>query len=201
MTASETNRGRPKSAALHRSILDAACEVLTRDGYRGFSFDAVAREAGTTRPALYRRWAHRNELLLASYDHILGVNEHAVLLDSDLQNLSDTALDALLEATVKELVEVNTDPVVCAVTMSVCAAMYEDEGLRELVHEHHYSRRQSLERLLHHAQQRGLLRTDVALSNLVQILIGCIQYHSHMLQEPISPAYLADVMRLLRTGG
>lgn len=40
--------------------------MLTEQGYAGFTYEAIAARAGTSRPVLYRRWPHRDELLLAT---------------------------------------------------------------------------------------------------------------------------------------
>lgn len=36
------------------------------DGYPGFTYEAVAARAGTSRPVLYRRWPRREEMLFAT---------------------------------------------------------------------------------------------------------------------------------------
>ena len=51
-------------------MLAAARRRLSEHGYAGLSFAAVAEEAGTTRPAIYRRWSTRAALAasaMASY--------------------------------------------------------------------------------------------------------------------------------------
>lgn len=60
--------GRPRrhGAALQTALLDAAWEELQAVGYAGFTVDAVARRAGTSRPVLYRRWSNRAQLVLAA---------------------------------------------------------------------------------------------------------------------------------------
>jgi AcrR family transcriptional regulator len=40
-------------AARREQLLDAALEVIARDGYAGVSVDAIAREADVTRPVVY----------------------------------------------------------------------------------------------------------------------------------------------------
>ncbi|WP_016910068.1 TetR/AcrR family transcriptional regulator [Streptomyces xiaopingdaonensis] len=57
---------RRRGRALEDAILDAAWEVLVDHGYTGFTFEAVATRAGTSRPVLYRRWPQREDLLLAT---------------------------------------------------------------------------------------------------------------------------------------
>ena len=56
--------GRPIDPAISRAALKAALEVLDEKGYTSFSLDDIARRAGTTRPALYRRWPRRQSLAL-----------------------------------------------------------------------------------------------------------------------------------------
>lgn len=66
--ASGARRGAPRrrGAALEEAILDAAWEVLAEQGYPGFTYEAVATRAATSRPVLYRRWPRHEDLLLAT---------------------------------------------------------------------------------------------------------------------------------------
>ena len=70
MYPAASTRGRPRSAAIDEAVLAAARRRLAEHGYAGLSFAAVAEEAGTTRPAIYRRWptkAALAESAMASY--------------------------------------------------------------------------------------------------------------------------------------
>jgi len=58
-TAKSTRR---RGEALEDSLLDSAWEVLSSTGFGGFTMDAVATHAGTSRPVLYRRWSSASEL-------------------------------------------------------------------------------------------------------------------------------------------
>ncbi len=49
-------------------LLDAAIQVIVREGYGGVSVDAIAREAGVTRPVVYGVYADLSELLGALLD-------------------------------------------------------------------------------------------------------------------------------------
>ena len=59
-------RRRRRGPALEAAILGAAWAELRATGYAGFTIDAVARRAGTSRPVLYRRWPNRAQLVLAA---------------------------------------------------------------------------------------------------------------------------------------
>ncbi|MFJ4434885.1 TetR/AcrR family transcriptional regulator [Streptomyces sp. NPDC088923] len=64
--AEKARATRRRGAELEHAILDAAWEVLVAHGYGGFTYEAVAGRAGTSRPVLYRRWAKREDMLLAT---------------------------------------------------------------------------------------------------------------------------------------
>ncbi|GIF20295.1 AcrR family transcriptional regulator [Actinoplanes tereljensis] len=57
---------RRRGTELEDAILDAAWEVLTEHGYSGFTYEAIAARAGTSRPVLYRRWPQREDMLMAT---------------------------------------------------------------------------------------------------------------------------------------
>src|SRR5947209_7927279 len=48
-------------------LLDAALRIIGRDGYAGVSIDAIAREAGVTRPVVYGVFDGLQALLDAEY--------------------------------------------------------------------------------------------------------------------------------------
>jgi len=58
-------RGRPRDNALDTAITDATASVLLSDGYAAVNIDRVAKLAGTTRAAIYRRAKTRGELVVA----------------------------------------------------------------------------------------------------------------------------------------
>jgi AcrR family transcriptional regulator len=64
--------GRPRDPQIDAAILSATIIVLRMSGYGGFTLEEVAREAGTTKPAIYRRWSNRQRLLLAALGRRLG---------------------------------------------------------------------------------------------------------------------------------
>lgn len=56
--------GRPRDAAIDADVLDAALAELGAKGLAAFSLAAVAEAAGTTRPAIYRRWKGKTDLVI-----------------------------------------------------------------------------------------------------------------------------------------
>ncbi len=64
--------GRPRDTSIDVAVLDAADAVLDGSGYRRFTLEEVARRAGTTKPAIRRRWPTRQHLVLAVLARRLG---------------------------------------------------------------------------------------------------------------------------------
>ncbi|WP_131738403.1 TetR/AcrR family transcriptional regulator [Actinomadura roseirufa] len=62
---------RRRGTELENALLEAAWDELAENGYAGFTMDAVALRAGTSRPVLYRRWNDRHELVRAAIGRAL----------------------------------------------------------------------------------------------------------------------------------
>ncbi|MGI5131901.1 TetR/AcrR family transcriptional regulator [Pseudonocardia sp. CA-107938] len=86
---------RRRGSTLEHALLAAAWAELQRTGYAGFTIDAVARAAGTSRAVLYRRWPNRAALVHAT------VRAHA---GSVTDRVPDTgSLDGDVRALLREL--------------------------------------------------------------------------------------------------
>ncbi|WP_093084903.1 TetR/AcrR family transcriptional regulator [Sphingobium sp. AP50] len=88
MTSDEGNKPnrRRRGLALEEAILDAAWSDLSTNGYARFTFETVARMAGTSRPVLYRRWSTRASLASSAIVRHLKRNP---IIVPDLGNLRD----------------------------------------------------------------------------------------------------------------
>lgn len=69
----QTRKRRPYAARMpieerRTQLLDAALRVIDRDGYDGVSIDAIAKEAGVTRPVVYGAFDGLGALLTALLD-------------------------------------------------------------------------------------------------------------------------------------
>lgn len=60
--------GRPRDADMEVRVYDAVLEVYWETSWRGFTFDAVARQAKVGRAALYRRWDSKEDLLVQALE-------------------------------------------------------------------------------------------------------------------------------------
>jgi AcrR family transcriptional regulator len=55
--------GRPRDPRIDGAVLRATVELLGESGYPGLSVSAIAERAGTSKPAIYRRWPSKAHLV------------------------------------------------------------------------------------------------------------------------------------------
>lgn len=64
--------GRPREERVTRSVLDAVVELVAEQGVNAVTMDAVAARAGVSKPAIYRRWPTKQDLVLAAAESRIG---------------------------------------------------------------------------------------------------------------------------------
>jgi AcrR family transcriptional regulator len=104
--------GRPRDPELDGTILQATIELLCEQGFAGTTVEAVAERAGVGKATIYRRWATREDLLLAAGGEMGpcpgdpdcgNLRDDLVFLISGLvAMLTETPVGSLLPATVEE---------------------------------------------------------------------------------------------------
>ena len=57
-----------RSERVVQKVLFATVAELAESGYRAFRMDAVSAEAGVNKTTIYRRWARKNELVVAAVE-------------------------------------------------------------------------------------------------------------------------------------
>lgn len=62
--ASSETRGRPRDPKVDEAILTAALDLLAEHGYSRLTVEGVAMRAGVAKTSLYRRWSHKEALIL-----------------------------------------------------------------------------------------------------------------------------------------
>jgi AcrR family transcriptional regulator len=58
--------GRPRDVSLDAAVIAATQRQLADVGFAQMSIEAIATEAGVTRPTLYRRWSTKEDLAIAA---------------------------------------------------------------------------------------------------------------------------------------
>jgi AcrR family transcriptional regulator len=68
-SAAAPSRRRRRGPELEAALLDAAWDELIEAGFAKLTMESVASRAGTGIAVLYRRWANKDELVLAALEH------------------------------------------------------------------------------------------------------------------------------------
>lgn len=63
--------GRPRDPAADEAIVTATVDVLTEQGFGGFTVEAVATRAGVGKATIYRRWDTKEELVIAAAERVM----------------------------------------------------------------------------------------------------------------------------------
>ena len=62
--------GRPRDPGVDRAIVRATLNALAEQGYRGMSVEGVAAAAGVGKTTIYRRYASKEEMVVAALSTI-----------------------------------------------------------------------------------------------------------------------------------
>jgi AcrR family transcriptional regulator len=73
-----TEPGRPRNPRIDDAVLRATVELLGDTGYAELSVDAIARRAGTSKPAIYRRWPSKAHVV---HEAVFPIGETTALPD------------------------------------------------------------------------------------------------------------------------
>ncbi|MFG2488688.1 TetR/AcrR family transcriptional regulator [Streptomyces virginiae] len=69
----ERGPGRPREERVTGAVLRAVVDLITEQGIGAVTMDAVAARAGVSKPAIYRRWPTKQDLIIAAAETRIGV--------------------------------------------------------------------------------------------------------------------------------
>lgn len=91
--------GRPEDPQIREKALAATLDIYERVGWAAFTFDAVAREAGIGKAAIYRRWDKKEELIVDALTDLAMRLEPSTMdlgsLRADLIAMGELTVDRL----------------------------------------------------------------------------------------------------------
>lgn len=190
MKFAETPPGRPRDPALDRRILEITLARMQTDGYSRMSIDAIATEAGVSKPTIYRRWTDKADLALSALT-LLRVSEPAIPADSPRARLV-----GLLQNFRRSL----TRPHGFALVGTVMAEEEQTPQLLEAFRRRIVApRREMLLAVLEEARARGELRKDADLEAAVTMLAGSF-YARFLAGEPIPSRWVERIVDVVWRG-
>jgi AcrR family transcriptional regulator len=158
-----TDLGRPRDPRIDDAVLGATVELLGSSGYADLSVDAIAKRAGTSKPAIYRRWPSKAHLV-----------HEAVFPISEATELPDTgSLAGDVREMVRRSTAVLTTPAARAAMPGLLGEMATDPSLHtKLLGRFGDVLSHGMTDRLDSAMSRGEVRSDVTAGDLVQAIAG-----------------------------
>lgn len=182
-----SRRGRPRSQAAQRAILEAAADLLLAQGLEAASMDAVAERAGVSKATIYRWWPTKETLALdALYDE----------WDTAPAALPDTGslradLLALLRPWIRRLHSRPYGRVLAALlTEARTNPRFANEYRARFIE----PRRTPVRAVLQRAMARGEIRADTNAELAIDLVYGPVYHrllHDH---AALSDAFVKDVV-------
>jgi AcrR family transcriptional regulator len=183
--ANKKSPGRPRSAASHQAILQAALELLSEVGFEAMSIEAIATRAGVGKTTIYRRYSSKDELVA---DAIESIREEVLIPDTG--NLwSD--MDALIE----NAAQITLTPLGRQSVAMIIGSASSNSGFAQIYREKYLQpRRQTFAIVIERAKARNEVPTDLDAGLIFDAMSGIMFY---ALIFPPTESWTAYVRRAL----
>jgi AcrR family transcriptional regulator len=189
-TSAGRRSGRPRDPAIDRAVLEATLAVLDEVGYGRLALEEVARRAGTTKPAIYRRWPTRQQLVLAALALRLGGPQAP---DTSC-TLCD--IDECLKVFVSSFKQIR--PAILGPLLADCVG---DRDLRDAFMTTLFEPpRAAVKQTLDRAHARGDLRDDVDRDLVLDLIGSLVHYRALFRHAPMSDEEIERVVEALLQG-
>ncbi|MBF4134256.1 TetR/AcrR family transcriptional regulator [Streptomyces albidoflavus] len=187
---------RPRDAARDDALLDAARQVLLRDGYAGLSMEKVAALAGVGKPTLYRRWPSRAALVADAVLHSFLASVPGSPVPGPHVSGSQRLADWF-----RAYAASVGDPRHAAMVLALTAAAAESPHAAEsLYRQHTRGQYESLVGHLRAGVASGEFRADADLEAVADALIGSVLHQLLTRTEQAAPARAEHLLQLLLAG-
>ncbi len=186
-----TDLGRPRDLRIDDAVLRATVELLGKSGYADLSVDAIARRAGTSKPAIYRRWPSKAHLV---HEAAFPINEATELPDTG-------SLAGDVREMVRRSAGVLTTPAARAALPGIVAEVATDPTLHaKLLERFGDILASGLTDRLDDARARGEVRPDVTAADLVEAIAGITLMALITRSQELNDAWVERTATLITKG-
>jgi AcrR family transcriptional regulator len=160
--------GRPRSAAAHRAILDAARAQLVEVGFTRLRLEHVAARAGVGKATIYRRWPSKEALCQELLSELAA--PHLAIAE-----LGDTRAEMLGAVTnaMRAVTDTPFGPVIRALLSQIAGNPELGDPFRATVVQ---ARRDEVARVIARGIARGDLRPDADADVATELLVGPVYF-------------------------
>ena len=177
--------GRPRDDRITDTVLDAARQLCGELGYHNLTLEALASRAGTTKPAIRRRWPSLKHIVVAAMTHdnvsmaapdTGSTRSDLIVLVEELRaSMGDVMLGRILPALVVDLSD-------------------DDELRRRFLDSVWQPRRIRTDRILQRGIDRGALRPDLDLELTQDLLAAAVVYRFLFAHADLGPGLSEQVV-------
>ncbi len=167
-SAAALHRGRPRSDQANRAILDAAREMLIKDGYTRLRLEHVAARAGVGKATIYRRWPSKEALAQALLADLAGPHIAIEDVGDTREEMLAAVMNPLLAVTESEF-----GPVIRALLSQIAINPALGDPFRATVVQ---SRREEIARMIARGIERGDLCPDADAEIATELLVGPVYF-------------------------
>ncbi|MEV4752682.1 TetR/AcrR family transcriptional regulator [Streptosporangium sp. NPDC049248] len=188
MTDTPHRRGADRTEAIMRTTLELGQEI----GYAKLSIEAVAARAGASKQTIYRRWASKAALLL---DSLLSPNEPGL----DYPDTGDIMAD--LRAQIHSAVDLLAEPPFGPLFRALIGEAQHDPQIAAALNERFIApQADKTVARLRTAREQGQLSPGFDLDLAMAILSGPLYFQLLITQEPLTHAYVDQILDALFAG-
>lgn len=182
---------RPRDDSITYAVIDATRQLCGEVGYRNLTMEALATRAGTTKPAIRRRWPSlrhvvvdamtRDNVSMAVPDTGSTRSDLIILVEELRVSMGDVMLGKILPALVVDLAD--------------------DDALRRRFLESVWRpRRERTDLILRRGKERGELRADIDFELTQDLLAATVIYRLLFAHADLGPALSEHIVDYVLRG-
>lgn len=161
---------RTRSTEVHQRIIQAALRLFGERGFEASTMDAIAREAGVTKPTLYNHWADKEALMMEVMLYVNGLNEEPA--DVDTGDVANDIAVVLTRRPPDELEEARGRTMPGLIAYSATHPEFGSVWRNKVMD----PPRKALKRILRRGIERSQLAPDLKLDASMCLLLGPMLY-------------------------
>lgn len=161
---------RTRSTEVHQRIIQAALRLFGERGFEASTMDAIAREAGVTKPTLYNHWADKEALMMDVMLYVNRLNEEPA--DVDTGNIANDIAIVLTRRPPDQFEEARARMMPGLIAYSATHPEFGSEWRTKVMD----PMRKALKRMLRRGIERAQLAPDLKLDASICLLLGPMLY-------------------------
>ncbi|WP_028004534.1 TetR/AcrR family transcriptional regulator [Sinorhizobium meliloti] len=179
-------RGRPPNQLAQATILKAAHDILTEDGFGRLTVEAVAARSGVGKPTIYRNWANASELAMAA----LMSGDPGIFAEGG------TNLRSALAGQMRSLIQAFATTRGRQIAMTLAAADPESEFTKAFRNQVILSSREAGRDMLLEAAARGEITLQQDLEVLLDMIYGPVFYRLLVGHRPLDAGFADSIVAI-----